>query len=278
MNELIEVTQEKVGKEKIKTVNARDLHSFLGAKKDFSDWIKDRISKYSFTENQDYVIGSPVLGNQRGKGGDRRSIDYHISLNMAKELSMVERTAKGKQARLYFIECEKVAMAIQPAYTLPSSFKEALLQLVEKVEQNELLQLTLTEQAPKVAFAESVAKSAKSIRIGEFVKIISSQEGFVIGRNNFFKWLRWEKMVDRKSMPFQPYIDNGWFEVRESTYENIGTNGPQVCFTTLITGKGQIGVLARFKKSATFLKYLNKDAKSNIILAGSQDALPGTRA
>jgi anti-repressor protein len=57
---------------------------------------------YEFTEGVDYAaIDPPVLANQTGRGGDRRSIDYHLSLDMAKELSMVERTAKGKQARMY---------------------------------------------------------------------------------------------------------------------------------------------------------------------------------
>ena len=64
-------------------------------------------------------------------------------------------------------------------------------------------------------------------------------------------------------MPFQRYIDNGWFEVKEATYENINTNGPQVCFTTLVTGFGQVALLERFKKSETFMKFLNKSARGN---------------
>lgn len=82
-------------------VNARDLHAFLEVGKDFSNWMKDRINQYEFTENQDFVC-SPVLASE-GRGGHNR-IDYHLSLDMAKELSMVERNEKGKQARQYFIE------------------------------------------------------------------------------------------------------------------------------------------------------------------------------
>ena len=91
----------------VQTVNARDLHVFLGVGRDFSNWIKGRIEQYGFVENQDFVVVSPVLADQKGQGGDRRSIDYHITLDMAKELSMVERNAKGKEARQYFIACEK---------------------------------------------------------------------------------------------------------------------------------------------------------------------------
>jgi len=269
MKELIAVRQQSIGQQEIKTVNARELHSFLEVKKDFSDWIKDRINKYGFTENQDYVC-SPVLGSE-GRGGQNR-IDYHLTLDMAKELSMVERNEKGKEARLYFLECERVANQPQPAYTLPTNFKEALLQLVEQVEINEQLQLTITEQAPLVQLATAITSSPKSIRIGDYVKVISSQTGFIIGRNNFYEWLRFERILKKDNMPFQDFIDNGWFEVRESTYEHKNTNGPQVCFTTLITGKGQVSVLSRFKKSEYFQKFLNKSARVNSL----NNAVPAT--
>lgn len=116
MNELITINSSTIDGQAVNTVNARDLHSFLEAKKDFSNWIKDRIEKYGFTENQDYVC-SPVLASE-GRGGQNR-IDYHLSIDMAKELSMVERNEKGKQARLYFLECERRALAA----TLPSPKK-----------------------------------------------------------------------------------------------------------------------------------------------------------
>ncbi len=107
MKEIIAVSQSKMEEGWISTVNARDLHTFIGVKKDFSNWIKDRIEKYGFTEGVDYVTisRSPI----QASGNRGASIDYHLTLDMAKELSMVERNEKGKQARLYFLECEKVA-------------------------------------------------------------------------------------------------------------------------------------------------------------------------
>ena len=104
MNHLIPVTIGQIGGQAIQTANARDLHSFLEVGKDFSNWIKDRIDQYEFVENQDFVC-SPVLASE-GRGGHNRK-DYHLTLDMAKELSMVERNAKGKQARQYFIGCER---------------------------------------------------------------------------------------------------------------------------------------------------------------------------
>jgi len=82
----------------------------LGNKKQFADWIQSRIRQYEFEENQDYVLISPK-NETKGRGGDRRSIDYYLSLDMAKELSMVERNQRGKQVRKYFLECEKQAKA-----------------------------------------------------------------------------------------------------------------------------------------------------------------------
>ena len=111
--------------ETIQTVNARELHETLGIGRDFSTWIKSRIDQYGFAENNDYVVftnsgekafDSPELVNQKsGRGGDRRSIDYHVSLDMAKELAMVENNDQGRAARRYFIECERRMKAQAPA-------------------------------------------------------------------------------------------------------------------------------------------------------------------
>ena len=101
MNELIPLQPQTINGNAVETVSARELHEFLESKRQFADWIKNRISEYDFIENQDFVTFSQ--NNEKG----RPSQEYHITLDMAKELSMVERNEKGKQARTYFIECEK---------------------------------------------------------------------------------------------------------------------------------------------------------------------------
>lgn len=90
-----------------RAVNARDLHAFLESKQDFSTWIKNRIEQYGFIENQDYQILAPQ--NYGASWGGNNKVEYALSIDMAKELSMVERTQKGKDARSYFISCEKIA-------------------------------------------------------------------------------------------------------------------------------------------------------------------------
>lgn len=87
--------------------DARKLHEFLQIGRDYSNWIKSRIEEYGFQENQDYLIARQIgRAKNQGRGGHNK-VEYHITLDMAKELAMVERNEQGRAARRYFIECEK---------------------------------------------------------------------------------------------------------------------------------------------------------------------------
>ena len=98
MNMLIPITED-AGK---RAVNARDLHIFLESKQQFADWIKNRIRQYGFIENQDYQVFHNLMNNPNG---GRPTTEFALSIDMAKELSMVEGNEKGKEARRYFIAC-----------------------------------------------------------------------------------------------------------------------------------------------------------------------------
>ncbi len=104
MNTLIKITEQTIDQETVQAVNARELHMFLKVTSRFNDWIINRIKEYGFLENKAFVSFTKNL--VKPKSG-RPSTEYHITLDMAKELSMVERNEKGRQARRYFIECEK---------------------------------------------------------------------------------------------------------------------------------------------------------------------------
>lgn len=104
MNELIKIEKSNVGGDLIETVNARELHQFLKVGKMFANWIKDRIEQYNFIENLDYVVFAATGNNL---SGGRPSKEYAISIDMAKEMAMVERSDEGRKIRRYFIECEK---------------------------------------------------------------------------------------------------------------------------------------------------------------------------
>ena len=104
MNELIPLHSQTIDGNAVETVSARELHAFLESKQDFSTWIKNRIEKYEFVENADYLLHKFM---EQTPSGAKHKIDYYVSVGMAKELAMVENNDKGKQARKYFIECEK---------------------------------------------------------------------------------------------------------------------------------------------------------------------------
>ncbi|EQB7509384.1 antA/AntB antirepressor family protein [Escherichia coli] len=113
-SQLIPVFNGTIANETALLCNARDLHAFLGVKKVFAAWITNRISEYEFIENQDYILLSNLGKQTSGRGGHNRK-DYHLTLDTAKELAMVERNEKGRQIRRYFIECEKKLRSMQPA-------------------------------------------------------------------------------------------------------------------------------------------------------------------
>lgn len=134
MEELIKIKEEN-GR---RAVSARELHNFLGSKQDFSTWIKNRIEKYGFNENVDYQPFHKFVECQNGIGGTHR-IEYALSIDMAKELSMIENNEKGRMARKYFIACEKELKQINQK-PMPKTYLEALKALVASEEEKLMLQ------------------------------------------------------------------------------------------------------------------------------------------
>lgn len=218
------------------TVNARELHAFLDSKQDFSTWIKARITEYDFVEHQDFVL----FHNFMEKGRPR--IEYFITLDMAKELSMVERTAKGKQARQYFIDCEKRAQAVPQ---IPQTLSEALRLAADLADEKATLLAEQQRNAPKVAFAEAVSNANDTILIRDLAKVLK-QNGIDMGEKRLFAWLRANGYLTLQNMPMQRAMDMGLFWVLESVIAL--PDGDRVRMTTRVTGKGQMYFLDKFKR------------------------------
>ena len=165
---LIPVGASTIGDASVQTTSARDLHLFLKIGKDFSSWIKGQIEQYGFIEASDFVC-SPVLGS-KGRGGHNAK-EYHLTLDMAKELAMVERNAKGKEARQYFIECERRALAA-PARPAELSRMD-LIELAMAAERERIaaeaevqrLEHKVADQAPAVAGFDLLASADGSMCI-----------------------------------------------------------------------------------------------------------------
>ena len=103
MQNLIAITKSEIGNTELNSVNAREIHSYLQVNTKFADWIRRAIEKYDFKENVDYVC---FLKNEKA-GNNAISKDYIVTLDMAKELAMLENNEKGKEIRKYFIKVEK---------------------------------------------------------------------------------------------------------------------------------------------------------------------------
>jgi anti-repressor protein len=141
--QLIKIDSTTIGQEVKETVNARELHAFLGIGKDVSNWIRDRIESFGFVENQDFIVFA-----ESGEKG-RPRIDHALTLDMAKEISMVERNAKGKQARQYFIDCERRAKSpgIADLLNNPQAMHTALLAYSAKLIERDKL---ISDMQPQV--------------------------------------------------------------------------------------------------------------------------------
>ena len=162
------------------TVSARDLHEGLGIKSKYADWFKN-MSAYGFTENIDYTTFSKNLEN----GG--RIIEHIISVDMAKQICMIQRSEKGRLYRQYFLDLEK-------AWNTPEQVFARALRMADKTIEslkadNTALLESVERMRPKEVFADAVSASQTSILIGELAKLLR-QNGIEIGQRRLFSWMR----------------------------------------------------------------------------------------
>ncbi|SQA92481.1 phage antirepressor KilAC domain-containing protein [Capnocytophaga ochracea] len=169
MKELIKITEQNGNQ----AVSARELYKFLEVQTPFTMWI-DRMLEYGFTENIDFEAANFFVNHPNGIGGTTVK-DYALTLDCAKEISMLQRSERGKMARQYFIECEKQLRSGK--FALPTTYKEALQSLLEEVEakerlqaQNDLQRVELQKQAPKVAYYEDVLTSKSTYNANQIAK------------------------------------------------------------------------------------------------------------
>jgi len=115
MNELIKITEQKG----IQLVDARELHRKLKVQTKFTNWFPRRVEEYKFDEGKDYFTENQLLPKNGQKVFHRPRTEYFLTIDMAKEIAMVERTEVGKMIRNYFIEMEKIAL--QTIIKMPKS-------------------------------------------------------------------------------------------------------------------------------------------------------------
>ena len=245
MNELIKITTNESGNQ---VVSARELHKFLESKQEFANWIKNRIYKYGFVENQDFEVFDNFINNPNG---GRPLKEYALTLDMAKELAMVEGNEKGKQARRYFIECEKLAKQLintqqQPVLPIKNQLQldilnsagdenQVLYALLEYEKQYvKPLELENEAMKPKAEFYDIVADSKDTFTMNEVAKNVNIKG---LGRNKMFAFLRYHKILMSNNDPYQRYVDAGYFRSIQSTWVDKN-NDRHVYFKTVVFQKG----------------------------------------
>ncbi|MDV3526106.1 phage antirepressor KilAC domain-containing protein [Lactiplantibacillus plantarum] len=238
MNELIKIT-EKDGRQ---LVSARDLHKGLELTTRFSKWVDQNFSL--FVEGIDFtsVTGVTVVNN----GAKRELQDYALTVNMAKELSMMSQTPQGQIYRRYFITIEdkwnSPMEVVKRGYTF-------------LMDENKQLKLENEQMKAPAMLGQAVSGSDDSVSVGDFAKVLR-QQGVKIGQNRLFDWLRTHGYLiatgRRHNSPTQRAMEQGIMEVRETV---ITTNhGSKTRFTPLITGKGQQYFANKFLKSKSMVK------------------------
>lgn len=242
LNGPIPVIVSIIGGEPCRTASARDLHTFLEVGKDFSTWIKARIEQYGFAENVDFCSADAVP--QKGGVGNRGArIEYLLTLDMAKELAMVERNVKGKEARQYFIECERRALVPPPLpnFADPAAAARAWADEVEAgramASKAAQLEHQVSEQAPAVAGFDLIANADGTMCIRDAAKTLQLQP------SRLTTWLitsRWIYHRPGKAgyLAYQEKIQSGHLTHKSGTYKDPETGEHKISEQVRITGKG----------------------------------------
>ena len=233
MNELIRINSDS----ERPTVSGRELHDALGIETPYHKWFP-RMCEYGFSEGKDYW--TKMSNRSDGLAGKPRT-DHQITVSMAKELCMIQRTEKGKLFRQYFISVEEqwnspeavMARALKISNQKLLSLENTVKQLEEKIEKDK----------PKTVFADAVSVSSTSILVGELAKLLK-QNGVDMGQNRLFEWLRVHGyLISRKgtdyNMPTQKSMEKGFFEIKETCIPRPDGSS-KINKTPKVTGKGQI--------------------------------------
>lgn len=225
-------------------ISGRELHDRLGIETPYHKWFP-RMCEYGFESGKDFQeVSDKIVQNP---AGGRPATDHMLTLSMAKELCMLQRTETGREVRRYLIGVENawnspdavMARALGIANARLQSLTQDVYRLSEKVMQD----------APKVLFADSVSASHTDILVGDLAKILR-QNGSPMGQNRLFEAMRRDGfLISRKgpsyNLPTQKSMEMGLMRIREATITSPDGRSA-VTKTTRITGKGQVYFVNRY--------------------------------
>lgn len=223
MNELIKINYESDRP----TVLARDLHEFLEVKTAYKDWFP-RMCEYGFAEGEDYC--SFLSDRSDGLPGKPRQ-DAQLTIDMAKEICMLQRNEKGKQARQYFLQLEREWNSPEAVMSRALRMAEERLERFKAI--NASLSVKNAIMQPKAEYFDGLCDRESLTGIRETSKLLGLKQ------NDFVKWLIDHKYIYRdkrgRLMPYAEHVDSGLFTVKETYNDKTDWTGVQM----LITVKGK---------------------------------------
>lgn len=228
MNELIKV-EVKNGEQ---LVSGRELHKFLGIGTEYMKWFS-RMTNYGFIENVDFIVIVKNDEDDTAFGGIRKSTDHLIKLNMAKEISMLQRNEKGKEARTYFIKCEEAWNSPEMILARANQIQSRMIE--DYAKKIEVLENKIQEDKPKVEFYNDVTDSKHTCDMQTVAKVLNFKG---VGRNTLFEILRNENILQADNKPYQKFVDAGWFRLIETKYNDEKSGELRIYFKTVVFQKG----------------------------------------
>lgn len=233
-------------------IDGRELHAKLGIETPYAKWF-GRMCEYGFADGSDYVTLDKIVRRADGAVMPHPEKNNALTLSMAKEICMLQRTDMGRQIRRYLIEVEQAWNS--PELTMARALKWADGRIGEltgevKMLEGEVkkLEAKAEEDKPKVLFADSVSAAKTSILIGELAKLLK-QNGVDMGQVRLFKWMRDNGYLMKNgastNLPTQRSMDMGLFEIKETTINNPD-GSVRLTRTPKVTGKGQVYFVNKF--------------------------------
>lgn len=236
MNDLIKIKFDETS-DTMPTISGRELHQALEVTTPYRIWFP-RMCEYGFSESKDYT--PYIFVHPQNK---QETTDHNLSLDMAKELCMIQRSPKGKQCREYFLEVERrwnspeavMARALRFANNKLLEATQTITVLENKVQEQ---QADIDRMKPKEIFADSVAASDDTILIRDLAKLLK-QNGVKTGEKRLYAWMRDNGYIIKgTTSPTQRAMNLGLFVIKEST-RILPTGQVKIDPVTRVTGKGQ---------------------------------------
>lgn len=212
-------------------VDGRELHERLKIETPYHKWFP-RMCEYGFEEGTDYNTDKNVRVQMEGsREVSRTVVNNNLTIAMAKEICMLQRTEQGRTVRKYLI-------AVEEAWNSPEKVMARALQIAQHTidhfkDEVKLLSEKNAEMLPKAEFYDAVVESPDSVDMAVAAKTLNMG----VGRNTMFKILRDEGILQKDNIPYQTYVDRGYFRCIESKF-SMPDGTQRINIKTVVQQKG----------------------------------------